>query len=181
MLTIFFFFVFFFVFVKRVEKISTRMGTGGGWIQSLLVFLYITAPCHALVYEEKMPHLLRNCLERTSHKKGNVTRDTAESIDYMCTKEYLFKTPEERWHPDLDKVINTKTLKKFASLFKELDIGETRSHKIRYRYSSIKRHFVRVRRATPIIRKEIRMLSEEERQKFLKALVAMKADTSDPV
>lgn len=157
------------------------MGTGGGWIQSLLVYLYITAPCHALVYEEKMPNLLRNCLERTSHKKGNVTRDTAESIDYMCTKEYLFKTPEERWHPDLDKVINTKTLKKFASLFKELDIGETRSHKIRYRYSSIKRHFVRVRRATPIIRKEIRMLSEEERQKFLKALVAMKADTSDPV
>lgn len=153
----------------------------GRCIQSLLAFLYIISLCHSLVYEEKMPDLLRHCLERTSHKKGNVTRDTAESIDYMCTKEYLFKTPEERWHPDLDKVVNTRTLKEFASLFKELDIGETRSHKIHYRYSSLKRHFVRVRRETPIIRKEIRMMSEEERQKFFKALVAMKADNSDPV
>lgn len=128
-----------------------------------------------------MPKLLHKCLKQTSHTKGNITRDTAEAIDYLCTKKYLFKTPDERWHPDLGHVVNTKSLREFAVLFKELDVEGKNSHRVHYRYSSVKKHFIRVRRAQPIIRKEYRQLTEKERKKFHKALNAMKADTSDPV
>jgi hypothetical protein len=110
-----------------------------------------------------------------------VTRDTAEAIDYLCTKEYLFKTPDERWHPDLGHVINTETLREFASLFEDLDIEGKNTHRVHYKYSSVKRHFIRVKRAQPIVRKEYRQLTEKERKRFHKALKAMKTDTSDPV
>lgn len=157
------------------------MTVSGGWKHLLAVLASVLITCHSLVYEEKVPDLLQNCLKQISHKKGNITRDTAESIEYLCTKEYLFKTPEERWHPGLDHVINTETLKEFADLFKDLDVDGTRSQRVRYRYSSVKRHFVRAKRETPIVRKEIRMLTKQERERFFRALNAMKADTSDPV
>ncbi|XP_061179326.1 uncharacterized protein LOC133187947 [Saccostrea echinata] len=150
------------------------------WVLHLAFIFCVITYCSCLVYEEGMPKLLQHCLTQTSHVKGNITRDTAEAIHYLCTKEYLFKTPEERWHPDLDHVVNTDSLHEFAMLFKELDVEENDSHRVHYKYSSIKKHFVRVKRKGPIVRKEYRQLTKKERTKFHKALKAMKADTSDP-
>lgn len=91
-----------------------------------------------------------------------------ESIHYYCQNQYLVQRANETWNQDGVPKININSLQQFSDIFELFDVEESNPVK-------------KMKRATPIVRKEYRHLTRNERERFHRALQAMKADTSDRV
>ncbi|KAK3103019.1 hypothetical protein FSP39_015807 [Pinctada imbricata] len=152
-----------------------------GLISSIIWVVAIWS-CNGHVYENPLPGKLRDCL-RFMEKKSNILKTPSEAIDYMCINKYIYQTPELRWKPKITPEIDSMLLKDLKRCKKDLGLGQTSSKRVLYTKRSVRNHLIKEKRkkrqaAGKVFRKEYRMMTNEERARFHRAVLLLKQDTS---
>ncbi|XP_062588610.1 tyrosinase-like protein 1 [Saccostrea cucullata] len=133
---------------------------------TIVFLLNILNPILCKVCEDSLPTILQNCLSKCQKNVNkSLVYQREDSIYYYCQNQYLVQTVNETWNQRNVHKIKPESLNILTDIFKKFQIEDPVS--------------LRIKRSTPIIRKEYRQLTTQERDRFHRALQAMKSDTSD--
>lgn len=121
----------------------------------LVLFAFRT---HSIMWEADMPSLLKQCYEE--HTRGLTVSDIpSHDVQSYCLGSYIWQIP----HIQRQVNMTESQINYIKSVYREYQ------HKM---YSARRQK----RQAQRAIRRELRVLSDAERQKFFDALNALKAD-----
>ena len=130
---------------------------GTGVLRVLFGLVLSMTGTYAIIWEADMPSLLKQCYEE--HTRGLTVSDIAShDIQSYCLGSYVWQIPY---------------IQRFNMTRQQINYIRSVYREYQQKLYHTRRHKRQVQRA---IRRELRVLSDEQRQRFFNALNAMKRD-----